>query len=151
MLKTTSLTKTIYNSHSQPINLFTPSTTSSSGSVCEAVDLSSICSSYKSNNTGNNDDINLNQQDESNISLLNYIDKLKRELVTVKQAKNQLASLYKVSSSIIIFLSMPKSLPMIKYIFVIFDCVLSSYVCITFVKSRKRTLDGGRCFSLPFF
>ncbi|CAF2092786.1 unnamed protein product [Rotaria magnacalcarata] len=97
MIKTTNLTKTVYNSHpthSQPINLFTPSTTSSSGSVCET-DPSSICSSYKSNN-GANDDINHTQQEESSSSSIALLDRLKRELVAVKQAKNQLAALYKV-------------------------------------------------------
>lgn len=95
MIKTTNLTKTVYNTHSQPINLFTPSTTSSSGSICET-DPPSISSSYKSN-TGNNDDANITQQDESNLSLVALIDKLKRELATLKQAKNQLAALYKAS------------------------------------------------------
>ncbi|CAF3928831.1 unnamed protein product [Rotaria sp. Silwood2] len=97
MIKTTNLTKTVYNSHpthSQPINLFTPSTTSSSGSTCET-DPPSISSSYKSN-TGINDDINHIQYDESSLSLITLVDKLKRELAAVKQAKNQLAALYKV-------------------------------------------------------
>ncbi|CAF1096091.1 unnamed protein product [Rotaria sordida] len=97
MIKTTNLTKTVYNSnptHSQPINLFTPSTTSSSGSTCET-DPPSISSSYKSN-IGINDDINHIQHDESSLSLITLIDKLKRELATAKQAKNQLAALYKV-------------------------------------------------------
>jgi hypothetical protein len=100
MIKTTKLTKTLYNTnptHSQPINLYTPSTTSSSGSICET-DPSSISSSYISN-IGINDDIHHIQQDESLIAL---IDKLKRELATVKQAKSQLATLYKVSSTVII-------------------------------------------------
>jgi len=91
MIKTAKLTKTVYNTnpnHSQPINLYTPSITSSSGSICET-DPSSISSSYKSN-----DDINHNQHDDSLITL---IDKLKRELATVKQAKSQLTALYKVS------------------------------------------------------
>jgi hypothetical protein len=90
MIKTAKLTKTVYNTnpiHSQPINLYTPSTNSSSGSICET-DPSSISSSYKSN-----DDINHNQQDDS---VINLIDKLKRELTTVKQAKSQLSALYKV-------------------------------------------------------
>ncbi|CAF3395791.1 unnamed protein product [Rotaria socialis] len=97
MIKTTNLTKTVYNSHSthsQPINLFTPSTTSSSGSVCET-DPSSICSSYKSNN-GAHDDITHTQQEESSSSSIALLDRLKRELVAVKQARNQLAALYKV-------------------------------------------------------
>lgn len=96
MIKTTSLTKTVYNSHpthSQPINLFTPST-SSSGSVCET-DPSSICSSYKSN-SGANDDTTFTQHEESNSSSAT-IERLKRELGAVKQARNQLASLYKVN------------------------------------------------------
>lgn len=95
MIKTTNLTKTFYNTnptHSQPINLYTPSTTSSSGSVCET-DPPSISSSCKSN-TGINDDLNHIQQDESPIT---HIDKLKRELAATKQAKSQLAALYKVS------------------------------------------------------
>jgi hypothetical protein len=94
MIKTTSVTKTLYNNqhnHSQPIHLFTPSTTSSSGSVCDT-EPSSISSSYKSN-TGINDDL----QDESTITLTTLIEKLKRELSVVKQAKSQLATLYKVS------------------------------------------------------
>ncbi|CAF0864016.1 unnamed protein product [Rotaria sp. Silwood1] len=97
MIKTTNLTKTVYNSHpthSEPINLFTPSTTSSSGSTCET-DPPSISSSYKSN-IGINDDINHIQHDESSLSLISLVDKLKRDLATVKQAKNQLATLYKV-------------------------------------------------------
>lgn len=92
MIKTRKLTKTLYNTnptHSQPINLYTPSNTSSSGSVCET-DPPSISSSCKSNN----DDLNNIQQDDS---LITSIDKLKRELAATKQAKSQLASLYKVS------------------------------------------------------
>jgi len=86
MLKTTKLTKTVFKSnplHSQPIQLFTPSTTSSSGSVCDT-EPSSISSSM-----GLNDE----PTDESLISL---VDKLKRELAIVKQAKSQLTALYKV-------------------------------------------------------
>jgi hypothetical protein len=97
MIKTTRLTKTFYNTnptHSQPINLYTPSTTSSSGSVCET-EPSSISSSYRSNT----DDTNQIQQDDSLITL---IDKLKRELAAVKQAKSQLATLYKVSFDVIL-------------------------------------------------
>lgn len=92
MLKTSKVTKTIYNTnptHSQPINLFTPSITSSSGSVCET-EPSSISSSYRSN-AGMNEDFNSIQSDESSI------EKLKRELAAVRQAKSQLATLYKVS------------------------------------------------------
>ena len=95
MLKTTKLTKTVYKTnptHSQPIRLFTPSTTSSSGSVCDT-EPSSISSSYKSN-TGINEEVNSIQQDESSLMIL--IDKLKRELAIVKQGKSQLAALYKV-------------------------------------------------------
>ncbi|CAF1103584.1 unnamed protein product [Adineta steineri] len=97
MIKTTNLTKTVFNtnpSHSQPINLYTPSITSSSGSVCET-EPSSISSSYKSN-IGINDEIDLIHQDESSTGLLVLVDKLKRELVIAKQAKSQLATLYKV-------------------------------------------------------
>jgi hypothetical protein len=102
MIKTSSLTKTLFNhqNNSQSINLYTPSTTSSSGSAGET-DLSSLNSSYKSNigNNGNNinDETNSISQDESSLVLINLIDKLKRELATVKQAKSQLATLYKVS------------------------------------------------------
>jgi len=102
MIKTSSLTKTLFNhqNHSQSINLYTPSTTSSSGSVCET-DPSSLNSSYKSNigMNGNNinDEINSIPQDESTLVLISVIDKLKHELTTVKQAKSQLAALYKVS------------------------------------------------------
>jgi hypothetical protein len=102
MMKTTNLTKTLFNhqNHSQTINFHTPSTTSSSGSVCET-DPSSLNSSYKSNAGANgintNDDTNPIPQDESNLVLITLIDKLKRELTTVKQAKSQLEVLYKVS------------------------------------------------------
>jgi hypothetical protein len=99
MIKTTSLTKTLFDhqNHSQIINFYTPSTTSSSGSGCET-DASSLSSSYKSN-IGNhiNDDPNSIPPDESTLVLINLIDKLKRELAIVKQAKSQLATLYKVS------------------------------------------------------
>lgn len=91
MFKTGQLTKTVYNTnpnHSQPIHLFTPSTTSSSGSICET-DPSSISSSVRSNH----EDFNVIPTDES---LIIFIDKLKRELAIVKQAKSQLAALYKV-------------------------------------------------------
>jgi BRCT domain type II-containing protein len=101
MIKTSKLTKTVYNTnptHSQPINFYTPSTTSSSGSVCET-EPSSISSSYRSN-IGISDDSNHLQQDDSLITL---IDKLKRELAAVKQAKSQLATLYKVSSMLFLF------------------------------------------------
>ena len=93
MFKTGQLTKTVYNTnpnHSQPIHLFTPSTTSSSGSICET-DPSSISSSVRSNH----EDFNVIPNDES---LITFIDKLKRELAIVKQAKSQLAALYKVNS-----------------------------------------------------
>src|SRR5271154_3496796 len=99
MIKTTSLTKTLFDhqNHSQIINLYTPSTNSSPGSTCET-DPSSLSSSCKSNNGNNiNDDTNSIPQDESTLVLINLIDKLKRELATVKQAKCQLATLYKVS------------------------------------------------------
>lgn len=100
MIKTTSLTKTILNhqNQSQRIHLYTPSTTSSSGSMCET-EPSSLSSSYKSTNGANNllEDINILPQDESALSLINLIDKLKRELTAVKQAKSQLSALYKVS------------------------------------------------------
>lgn len=92
MFKTGQLTKTVYNTnpnHSQPIHLFTPSTTSSSGSICET-DPSSISSSVRSNH----EDFNAIPTDES---LIIFIDKLKRELAIVKQAKSQLAALYKVT------------------------------------------------------
>lgn len=97
MIKTSTLTKTIFNhqNQSQTINLYTPSTTPSSGSICET-DPSSLSSSCKSNIDGQiNEDI---PTSESTPVLLNLIDKLKRELATVKQAKCQLATLYKVSS-----------------------------------------------------
>jgi hypothetical protein len=99
MIKTTSLTKTLFNhqNHSQLINLYTPSTTSSSGSACET-DPSSLSSSCKSNIGNNgNDETNSIPQDESTLVLLTLINKLKRELATVKQAKSQLETLYKVS------------------------------------------------------
>lgn len=100
MIKTTSLTKTLFDhqNHSQIINFCTPSTTSSSsGSGCET-DPSSLSSSCKSN-IGNhiNDDTSSIPPDESTLVLINLIDKLKRELAIVKQAKSQLATLYKVS------------------------------------------------------
>ena len=104
MLKTTSLTKTLFNhqTHSQPINLYTPSNTSSSGSVCET-DPSSTSSSYKNqlitNGTSHHDETNVSQQEGSTLVLISMIEKLKRELSTVKQAKCQLESLYKVSRS----------------------------------------------------
>jgi hypothetical protein len=104
MIKTTNVTKTLYNSHpthSQPINLYTPSTTSSSGSVCET-DPPSISSSYRSN-TGINDDLINIQQEESTASLIIIIEKLKRELAIVKQAKSQLATLYKVKTLLLLF------------------------------------------------
>ena len=95
MIKTSTLTKTLFNhqNQSQTINLYTPSTTSSSGSVCET-DSSSLSSSYKSN-VGTNE-TNSSPQDESTLAL---IEQLKRELTTVKQAKSQLATLYKVRST----------------------------------------------------
>lgn len=102
MIKTSSLTKTLFNhqNNSQSIHFYTPSSTSSSGSICET-DPSSLNSSYKSINgiNGNliNDEINSIPQDGSTSVLLTLVDKLKRELVTVKQAKSQLATLYKVS------------------------------------------------------
>jgi len=98
MIKTRNLTKTFYNTHpihSQPIHLYTPSITSSSGSVYET-DPSSISSSYKSN-TGIIDDIDRIQQEESTAALITLVDKLKHELTTIKQAKSQLSTLYKVS------------------------------------------------------
>jgi hypothetical protein len=102
MIKTSSLTKTLLN-QSQSINLYTPSTSSSSGSVCET-DPSSLSSSYKSNiGTNVNDETNTIAQDESTLALMTLIDKLKRELTTVKQAKSQLATLYKVSSNRFLF------------------------------------------------
>lgn len=102
MLKTTSLTKTLFNhqTHSQPINLYTPSNTSSSGSVCET-DPSSTSSSYKNqlstNGTSHQDETNVSQQEGSTLVLISMVEKLKRELSTIKQAKCQLESLYKVS------------------------------------------------------
>ncbi len=99
MIKTSNLTKTLFNhqNQSQSINLYTPSTTSSSGSICET-DSSSLNSSYKSNiETNIIDETNGILRDESTSVLINLIDKLKRELATVKQAKSQLATLYKVS------------------------------------------------------
>jgi hypothetical protein len=111
MLKTGSLTKALFNhpTHSQPINFFTPSSiqttttaaaTTKSGSVCET-DPSSTSSSYKSNFTnndiGNNDSLSADQQTESAIVLITVVDKLKRELTTIKQAKSQLETLYKAS------------------------------------------------------
>ncbi|CAF0724809.1 unnamed protein product [Rotaria sordida] len=101
MMKTTSLTKTLFNhqAHSRSINLYTPSTTSSSGSTCETGP-SSLNSSFKSNTDTNginiNEDTNSIPQDKSNLVLITLIDKLKRELATVKQAKTQLETLYKV-------------------------------------------------------
>ncbi|CAF3375675.1 unnamed protein product [Rotaria socialis] len=101
MIKTSTLTKTIFNHqpHSQLITFHTPSTTSSSGSTSET-DPSSLSSSYKSNSGTNginvNDDINSIPQDKSTFVLAAVIDKLKRELTTVKQAKSQLETLYKV-------------------------------------------------------
>ncbi|CAF4638460.1 unnamed protein product [Rotaria socialis] len=101
MIKTSTLTKTIFNHqpHSQLITFHTPSTTSSSGSTSET-DPSSLSSSYKSNSGTNginvNDDINSIPQDKSTFVLVAVIDKLKRELTTVKQAKSQLETLYKV-------------------------------------------------------
>ena len=98
MIKTTNLTKTVYNTHpvhSQPIRLYTPSITSSSGSACET-EPSSISSSYKSN-TGTTDDLDHLLSDESTTSLIAIVEKLKRELATTKQAKSQLATLYKVN------------------------------------------------------
>jgi hypothetical protein len=106
MIKTTNLTKTFYNTnpiHSQPIHLYTPSLTSSSGSVCET-DPSSITSSYKSN-TGIIDDIDRFQQEESTAVLITLVEKLKRELATIKQAKSQLSTLYKVSFLFSLFFS----------------------------------------------
>ena len=100
MIKTSTLTKTIFNhqNQSQIINLYTPSTTPSSGSICET-DPSSLSSSCKSNIDAQiNEDIHTLPTAESTAILLNLIDKLKRELATVKQAKCQLATLYKVSS-----------------------------------------------------
>jgi hypothetical protein len=102
MIKTTSLTKTFYDqTHTQIINLYTPSTTSSSGSVCETDASSSSNSSYKSNIGTNginmNDDTSSISQDQSTLVLITLIDKLKRELATVKQAKSQLETLYRVS------------------------------------------------------
>lgn len=96
MIKTTSLTRTLFNhqNQSQTVHLYTPSTTSSSGSVCET-DPSSLSSSFKSNHVP--EDINTLPPDESTLVLINLVDKLKRELAAVKQAKSQLASLYKVS------------------------------------------------------
>ncbi len=79
--------------------MYTPSTTSSSGSVCET-DPSSLSSSYKSNNgtaSNINDETNTIAQNESSLTLTSIIDKLKRELSAAKQAKGQLAALYKVS------------------------------------------------------
>lgn len=95
MIKTTNLTKTVYKTrpaHSQPIRLYTPPITSSSGSACET-DPSSISSSYRST-AGTNEDFDGIEPDDSSIAL---VDKLKRELATAKQAKSQLAALYKVS------------------------------------------------------
>lgn len=100
MIKTSTLTKTLLNhqNQSQTINLYTPSTTPSSGSIGET-DPSSLSSSCKSNiDTQINEEIHSLPPAESTSVLLNLIDKLKRELATVKQAKCQLASLYKVSS-----------------------------------------------------
>lgn len=104
MLKTTSLTKTLFShqTNSQPINFLMPSTNSSSGSVCDT-DLSSTSSSYKShlitNGISHHDDTHSMQPDESALVLITVIDKLKRELAAVKNAKTQLETLYKVSRS----------------------------------------------------
>ncbi|CAF2517506.1 unnamed protein product [Rotaria sp. Silwood2] len=101
MMKTTSLTKTLFNhqTHSRSVNLYTPSTTSSSESTCET-DPSSLSSSYKSNidtnGINNNDDTTSIPQDKSNLVLITLVDKLKRELATAKQAKSQLETLYRV-------------------------------------------------------
>ena len=103
MLKTTNLTKTLFShqTHSQPIQLCTPSTTSSSGSVCETDLPSSTGSSYRSHllTNGVHSSPVDSQPDESNVVLIQLIDKLKRELATIKHAKCQLETLYKVRES----------------------------------------------------
>ena len=78
MLKTTRLTKALYDT--PPIHLPTSSASSSS---CDT-EPSSICSSYKSHASTN----------DCTIALL---ERLKREVTTLRQAKSQLAILYKVS------------------------------------------------------
>ena len=103
MIKTSTLTKTIFNhqNQSQTINFYTPSTTPSSGSIGGETDPTSSSSSCKSNPDAQiTDEIHTLPPAESTSVLLNLIDKLKRELATVKQAKCQLASLYKVSSKL---------------------------------------------------
>lgn len=102
MLKTTALTRTIFDHqlHAQPITSHTPSTTSSSRSASETEPVSSgsSCKSYNDTNTIDlQDDINTIPQDKSTLVLIALIDKLKRELGTLKQAKSQLETLYKVS------------------------------------------------------
>lgn len=73
--------RTVLTNQSNPLFV---SSSSSSNSVGE-----SDPSSYRSSNDASDD-----RQPET---LLGLIDKLKRELTTVKQAKTQLATLYKVS------------------------------------------------------
>ncbi|CAF0721625.1 unnamed protein product [Adineta steineri] len=102
MIKTVNLTRTLFNHHSQSqtINISTITTTSS-GSESETCSTSSETSCKSNVNTiglNINDDTNTIPNDDSTIVLLNLVDKLKRELSTIKQAKNQLETLYKAKS-----------------------------------------------------
>ena len=82
-----SMIKTVLTNQSNP-PFVSSSSSSGEGSVGE-----SDPSSYRSLNDTSDD----RQPDQSTGTLLDLIDKLKRELTAVKQAKTQLATLYKVS------------------------------------------------------
>ena len=108
MMKTSSLTTTLLNhlTPSQTVTGCTPSTHSpssaaSSGSELETV--SSISHGSSRQTTINTLAQNVHDQtdsiepEDSSEALVNTIEKLKRELAALKQAKTQLETLYKVS------------------------------------------------------
>lgn len=107
MIKTTNLTRTLLNHHGQSHSLpiCAPPAHASSGSESETTTSVSPATSRQTTRNTLDDSINaLDQassvvQDESNAGLLNLVDKLKRELGALKQAKTQLETLYKVSSA----------------------------------------------------
>lgn len=107
-MKTSSLTTTLLNhlTPSQTVTGCTPTThssssTASSGSELETVSSISHGSSRQTTiNTlaqNGHDQTDSIEPEDSSEALVNTIDKLKRELVALKQAKTQLKTLYKVS------------------------------------------------------
>ncbi|CAF1089984.1 unnamed protein product [Adineta ricciae] len=109
MMKTSSLTTTLLNhlTPTQTVTGCTPSTHSSSSAASSGSELetvSSISHGSSRQTTINTLAQNVHDQtdsvepEDSSEALVNTIDKLKRELVALKQAKTQLETLYKAKS-----------------------------------------------------